>query len=638
MGLRLAGLGISVLLALSPTGCGIEPNSDGLEDGLGVIDRPDRPQDSCGLMLRATIRDFEASHPDFQRAVGSYKGLVETKLGEDGIPVYAPSGSTRVTEGREAFSQWYRDIPGVNQRFYVDLPLTQKADGSVLFDDNAFFPIDGRGFGDTRVNSRTTHNYHFTTELHTVFRYVGGEEFTFRGDDDVWVFVNGHLVIDLGGVHPPQGKTVHFDDVAEAAGLEIGNEYTFDIFHAERHTTQSSFRFETSACFRPDADGDGVTADLDCNDNDANVGALLYTTSFDDDDGYYQAGSKLTDPWSHAGGAVSNTRGGQQALLGAPETWKNTVTVARLRAHGLERKCRNCGYRGWDPQGADGERSPGLVLDTADGELALSFDEDMVFRVLSDEERGAFYGTATDAAGHAYRVSLIFSLLQDDSGSDRSWFALSEGGVEALDHSFSATLAPGALLEVGASTRDHGDSYRGVMAFAHGGGWSGTLSFDAAERDRFRIGLLARAQADEDQDEGFHGYRCAVARNSLVDCYRPGRFVQLATFMDAEEDDLQSECDQDCVANTTFDELRRVERTLGTDMLAGDAAELAFWVVDDQLSCDFTGTDGERVVARATDHSFTEGGSGLSVLNALSDFEEVWVCGALAMPEIAGTD
>ena len=37
-----------------------------------------------------------------------------------------------------------------------------------------------------------------------------------------------------------------FDDLAEPLGLEIGSSYPLDIFHAERHTTMSTFRIETS--------------------------------------------------------------------------------------------------------------------------------------------------------------------------------------------------------------------------------------------------------------------------------------------------------------------------------------------------------------------------------------------------------
>ena len=73
-----------------------------------------------------------------------------------------------------------------------------------------------------------------------------GGSFSFRGDDDLWIYINGKLAIDLGGVHGAESKTVNLDDYAQELGIEPGNSYSFDLFFAERHRTQSNFKFQTT--------------------------------------------------------------------------------------------------------------------------------------------------------------------------------------------------------------------------------------------------------------------------------------------------------------------------------------------------------------------------------------------------------
>ena len=213
------------------------------------------------ITLVGTLRDFNDSHPDFESQGGTDRGIVQTILGSDDKPIYAGGqAEPPTTHGQANFDQWYRDVPGVNQglEFAITLDNTITSDPNVFtFVDRAFFPIDDQIFG----NQGRSHNYHFTYELHSQFVYQGGEEFTFSGDDDLWVFINDQLVIDLGGVHPEETASVQLDTVASSIGLTSGNTYDFDLFFAERHTRGSRFRMDTSIALfsAPEATDDFFT-------------------------------------------------------------------------------------------------------------------------------------------------------------------------------------------------------------------------------------------------------------------------------------------------------------------------------------------------------------------------------------------
>jgi fibro-slime domain-containing protein len=196
--------------------------------------------------LRATIRDFNASHPDFELPLSgdqSESGIVAYELGEDDKPVYA-GGSGRTTSGPENFDQWYRDVEGVNLPSAIALELTPSAGDASMFvyDNRQFFPIDDQLFG----NERRAHNFHFTLEASTSFQYIGGEVFRFQGDDDMWVFINRRLAIDLGGIHSSKSAQVILDERAAELELVPGETYSLHFFFAERHTNQSNFTIETS--------------------------------------------------------------------------------------------------------------------------------------------------------------------------------------------------------------------------------------------------------------------------------------------------------------------------------------------------------------------------------------------------------
>ncbi len=199
------------------------------------------------IQLLGKLRDFSNSnsgnsfaHPDFNSFLGSETGIVKPDLGIDGKPVF--NTATKVTSA-DTFNQWYRDVPNWNIPSDLTITLTDNGNGVYTYDNPSFFPLDGQGFG----NEIYSHNYGFTYEIHTVFTFVKGQEFYFRGDDDLWVFINKKLVIDLGGVHGAMEASVKLNDL----GLTEGEDYTLDIFFAERHYSESNFKIQTSIQLKP---------------------------------------------------------------------------------------------------------------------------------------------------------------------------------------------------------------------------------------------------------------------------------------------------------------------------------------------------------------------------------------------------
>ena len=217
---------------------------------------PAEPPPGTCLTVAAKVRDFHATHPDMERPVdgpdsayGLQTGMVLPTLGADRTPQYAHAGGIKGVASPDSFHSWYHDTASgelANSAVNVELALQALPDGSFVFASDAFFPIDGAGFGNESTVQGASRNFHFTTEIHTTFTYVGGEEFTFLGDDDVWVFVNGQLAIDLGGVHQAAESTLDFDALAGSLGLTLGGKYPLDIFHAERRTGASNFNFATT--------------------------------------------------------------------------------------------------------------------------------------------------------------------------------------------------------------------------------------------------------------------------------------------------------------------------------------------------------------------------------------------------------
>lgn len=103
---------------------------------------------------------------------------------------------------------------------------------------NDFFPLDKVSRSEKSDNN---HNYFFGMRYDVTFKigdYVGPLNYTFTGDDDLWVVLDGkQIVIDLGGIHDAATKTVDLWDYVKGEDGEIidkEKEHTLTILYMER--------------------------------------------------------------------------------------------------------------------------------------------------------------------------------------------------------------------------------------------------------------------------------------------------------------------------------------------------------------------------------------------------------------------
>lgn len=207
-----------------------DTTSDGTKDGLPLLKRKG---EGDALPAPYFNKDFLQGQNAFNTVLGKVYENVSFPLKKAKVFANTPSNSGNNAENDADY--WYFDSnetslylkqDSASQGYYLAGTGTNKASHNRSYDDKT----DGKGFGffpfnQTVTGSAPQYNYGFGAKLQFDFTLTkdgkvtvgqNGEtvpiQFFFSGDDDVWVYIDGELVLDVGGAHGRAAGLLEFGE------------------------------------------------------------------------------------------------------------------------------------------------------------------------------------------------------------------------------------------------------------------------------------------------------------------------------------------------------------------------------------------------------------------------------------------
>ena len=211
------------------------------KDGLWEYDSYNEPTGAFTILN--DLKDSTACTGDCRTAATprAGKGNVRYGVGETaGAGNLKNNVSAAATAALGQVVDWSAIEP-VSGLPYIDLYPA----GQGEFADGTHPNVYDNSTWDARIEG--LNNQMFCFESHAKFTFRNGMQFSFRGDDDIWVFIDSKLAVDLGGTHLAAPGSVKLDTLKGLHGaLVVGETYPIDIFFCDRRTDMSNVRIKTN--------------------------------------------------------------------------------------------------------------------------------------------------------------------------------------------------------------------------------------------------------------------------------------------------------------------------------------------------------------------------------------------------------
>ncbi|MCM1544820.1 MAG: fibro-slime domain-containing protein [Ruminococcus sp.] len=137
---------------------------------------------------------------------------------------------------------------------------------------------------------------HYAVNFKLTEDYVGPLEYTFFGDDDMWVFLDGQLVCDIGGVHSSVGEYVDLWDYLQKG--DAGT-HKLDFYFTERGASGSTcwmhFTLPSVSTATPEQNTGDLRVEKDLRGSDATDMEFEFNIHFTDENGNH-----LTDDYAYS--------------------------------------------------------------------------------------------------------------------------------------------------------------------------------------------------------------------------------------------------------------------------------------------------------------------------------------------------